>query len=172
MKKLHLGCGTEHRKGWVNIDANKKCKPNIVSPAHRLPMFKNGSADVIEACHLLEHLPYLQGIKALREWNRILKRGGLLFLELPDFARCVAILGKFKDPKGYDMGMIGIYGHPPMVETDGLFQTHKWGWTAPALIETLTRVGFTEVTKIPPTQKWRLAHKMNTKRDMRIRAVK
>jgi SAM-dependent methyltransferase len=117
-------------------------------------------------------LTYLQAIKAVREWHRILKPNGQLFLELPDLDRCIAILGKYKDPKGYDMGMIGLFGHPPMVESDGLFQLHKWAWSFPALKELLTQVGFTTIKKLPTTQKWRLAYKMNTDRDIRVKAVK
>jgi hypothetical protein len=93
-------------------------------------------------------------------------------LELPDFSRCVKIIGKYKDPKGFDMGMIGIFGHPPMVKRDGLYQLHKWGWTYPALKAMLQRVGFKNIKKLPITQTWRLAAKMRTGRDMRLTAAK
>ena len=171
-KKLNLGCGNDKRAGWLNIDANKKCKPDVVAPAHKLSIFHNNTVDTIMALHLFEHLTYLQACKALREWHRVLRPGGLLWLELPDFDRCIEIIGKYKDPKGYDMGMIGLFGYPPMIETDGLFQSHKWAWSFSKLRDQLVRVGFHKIVKKSTTQKWRLAYKMGTNRDMRVNAIK
>lgn len=171
MTQLHLGCGTEKRKGWVNVDANPKVKPDIVSSADKLPAIATGSVDVIESCHMFEHFTYYQALRALREWNRVLKINGTLFLELPNFKACVEMLGKHTEPqKGFDIGLIGIFGHPPMVESDGLFQSHKWGWTPEALSTQLEIARFGQLAFMPITQTWRIAAKTN--RDMRVKAVK
>jgi ubiquinone/menaquinone biosynthesis C-methylase UbiE len=170
MKKLHLGCGTDRRAGWVNIDANKNVHPDIVTSVDKLPMFKNNSVEIIEACHLFEHFTYLQALDALTEWHRILCINGKLFLELPDFDECIKMLGKYKDPNGYDLGLVGVYGHPPMVKTDGLAQTHKWGWTKETLSSKLRETGFSRIEVLPITQTWRVAAKTN--RDFRIKAEK
>jgi len=29
MKKLNLGCGNDYRKGWINVDFNKKVKADV-----------------------------------------------------------------------------------------------------------------------------------------------
>jgi ubiquinone/menaquinone biosynthesis C-methylase UbiE len=170
MKKLHLGCGSDCRPGWVNIDSNPSVKPDIIASVDKLPMFKNNSVDVIEACHLFEHFTYLQAIDALTEWHRVLCVNGKLFLELPDFDECVKMLGKYKDPNGYDLGIIGIYGYPPMIKKEGLAQVHKWGWTKQTLSAQLIKTGFRNVKVLPITQTWRVAAKTN--RDFRIRAKK
>lgn len=56
-------------------------KADVQGNAYQLP-FENESVDCIIARHLLEHL--IDPIKALKEWNRILKNGGRLILALPD----------------------------------------------------------------------------------------
>ena len=167
--RLHLGAGTDRRPGWINVDANPATRPDVVSLAQSLPMFPDRSVDVIEACHLFEHFTYDQALQALREWHRVLKPGGQLFLEMPNFASCIEILGKHKDPAGFDLGMIGIFGWPPKIRTDGHYQTHKWGWTSESLGAELRKAGFGRVHVLPITQTWRPAAR--TGRDMRLCAV-
>lgn len=168
--RLHIGCGSDKRNGWINIDANASLAPDVVTEAHVLTMFEDQSADVIEANHLFEHLPLHQAHAALREWARVLKPGAELFLELPDFEACVRSLGRYKDEKGFDLGMIGIFGWPPLVEKEGLTQVHKWGWTRATLIEALRLAGFERTEFGPITQTWRAAAKAGTL--LRLRAVR
>ncbi len=168
--RLHLGCGPEKREGWVNIDTNPAAQPDIVGSVDVLPQFENASVDVIEACHLFEHLDYTQARRALVEWARVLKPGGELLLELPDFDACVRILGKYKDERGFDLGLIGIFGWPPAIDAEGAPQIHKWGWTRSSLADALRQAGFERVEFGPVTQTWRVAAKVG--RDMRLRAVR
>jgi 2-polyprenyl-3-methyl-5-hydroxy-6-metoxy-1,4-benzoquinol methylase len=168
--KLHLGCGPDKRAGWINVDTQAEVQPDIVSSVESLPMVFDASVDVIEACHLFEHLTFDQARRALREWARILRPGGELFLELPDLERCIRILGKYKDNGGFDLGLIGIHGYPPAIEKQGVPQIHKWSWTKSALRAELREAGFADVEFGPITQTWRPAAKVG--RDMRLRALR
>lgn len=168
--KLHLGCGPEKRAGWINVDTQAAVRPDIVSSVDRLPMFPDASVDVIEACHLFEHLTYDEALRALREWSRLLKPGGELYLELPDLEACIRILGRHRDDQGFDVGLIGIFGWPPAIEREGVPQIHKWGWTKQTLADELRRAGFSAVEFGPITQTWRVAAKVG--RDLRLRATK
>ncbi len=85
----------------------------------------------------------------------MLRPGGRLHLELPNFAACVGMLGEHPDPQGHDLGMIGIYGYPPAIEAEGEFQIHKWGWTPDTLAAEMRAVGFDAVESVPVTQTWR-----------------
>jgi SAM-dependent methyltransferase len=166
--RLHFGCGRDKRAGWINVDTNASLAPDVVADVHDLRQFADASVDAIEANHLFEHLPYNQALRALKEWRRVLRPSGELFLELPDLEACIRILGRYTDDRGFDLGLIGIHGWPPMVEEEGVPQIHKWSWTRSALGRALHDAGFKDVDFGPVTQTWRFAAKVG--RDMRVRA--
>lgn len=168
--RLYVGCGAEKRSGWVCVDANADLEPDVVAHADKLPMFADGCAEVIEACHLFEHLMVDEARAALREWWRVLAPGGRLMLELPNLRRCLEIMGKHKDDNGYDIGLSGIFGWPPLIRNEGVWQVHKWGWTPETLSEELLAAGFSDVEEVPIQQTWRPAARFD--RDMRLHARK
>jgi SAM-dependent methyltransferase len=55
--------------------------PDVVAPADELPL-PGGSQDFVIASHLIEHIA--DPIRALKEWRRVLRPGGTLFLRVPD----------------------------------------------------------------------------------------
>ena len=168
--KLHLGSGTDYRPGWINVDIDPDCGPDVVSPVERLDAFEDGTAAVIEACHLFEHLTFDEARAALVEWHRVLRPGGELYLEMPDFEQCLRLLGQHFDAEGHDLAMVGIYGWAPDIAKWGHTQVHKWGWTKTTLAEALTAVGFADIEFLPVTQTQRPAAAIG--RDMRCRALK
>ena len=168
--RLHLGCGERKRKGWVNIDIDKKVKPDIVADAKDLHMFEDESVNEIECCHLLEHLTYPDAVTALKEWYRVLKKRGKLSLELPNFEKCIEILYKKEGGEAQKFAMIGIYGYIPDIQKYGISLVHKYGWTRETLTNELREVGFSEIKQVPVTQTWREATRYN--RDMRLECIK
>jgi SAM-dependent methyltransferase len=56
--------------------------PDIVSDSESYPSIADHTFDFIIANHILEHVT--DPIRALREWYRTLKSGGILYLTLPD----------------------------------------------------------------------------------------
>ena len=82
--KLHLGCGDQYFEGYVNIDFRKTPATDVVCGIKKLP-YPDGSADAIELYHVIEHLPRHDLPVALGEWNRVLRPGGKLIIECPDF---------------------------------------------------------------------------------------
>lgn len=57
-------------------------EPDIIADAQDLSAIPCGHVDFIIANHVLEHLP--NPIKALKEFSRVLKAGGILYLAVPD----------------------------------------------------------------------------------------
>lgn len=86
--KLHLGCGSIHKKGFVNIDIEKWCGAvDVVADARNLSRYKTGTVEHIFTHALLEHLPPWDTMRALKEWCRVLKPGGTIQIETPDLER-------------------------------------------------------------------------------------
>jgi predicted SAM-dependent methyltransferase len=90
--KLHLGCGTVYKDGWINIDNNQdnniqKLDLNwdLLKP---LP-FHDNSVDFIFNEHFLEHLTVEDGISAIKDFFRVLKPGGVMRIAMPNLEETI-----------------------------------------------------------------------------------
>ncbi|MBS3078626.1 methyltransferase domain-containing protein [Candidatus Pacearchaeota archaeon] len=91
--KLHLGCGTDIRQGFINLDSVKLPGVDIVHNLDKFPWpFKDNSFEYIISISTLEHLENL--IKVMEEIHRICKNNAIIEIRVPHFAS----LGAFKDP--------------------------------------------------------------------------
>jgi len=55
--KLNLGCGYKKLDGYVNVDSDALCAPDVLHDLEKFPWpFEDGSADEILLEHVLEHL--------------------------------------------------------------------------------------------------------------------
>lgn len=84
--KLNLGCGNYAKEGYVNLDWHPFPGVDVVHDLSVTPYpFDDEVFDLIEADHVLEHLPSV--FIAMREIHRILKPGGRLRIRVPHFTR-------------------------------------------------------------------------------------
>lgn len=74
MIKLNLGCGSDYRKGYINVDSNRKIKADVYMDLNKKFPFKNNSVDEIYCKNLFEHIP--NPLNFLLEIKRILKKQG------------------------------------------------------------------------------------------------
>jgi len=90
--KLHLGCGHDKRKGYINCDISKEVKPDrVVNLEQKLP-FKTNSVDEILANHVFEHVNNF--IPLMHELYRICKPGAKIYIKTPFYSAW----GQFNDP--------------------------------------------------------------------------
>ena len=81
--KLQLGCGPRLKKGWVNIDLSDKA--DITLDLREPLPFQNNSCSLIYSEHFLEHLDYPDHVSnLLKECKRVLKKGGVFSVAVPD----------------------------------------------------------------------------------------
>lgn len=79
-RHLHFGCGPHLLpRPWENFDRE-------VNLRKALP-FPSACAEYVKAEHVIEHLPFLQGMSFLRECRRVLEPSGVLRLSFPDVTR-------------------------------------------------------------------------------------
>ena len=90
-QRLNLGCGWDHREGYLNVDLNAFHKPDLIADVCQLSMLPDRYYEEILAQDLLEHLPRTSTSTALCEWNRLLQIGGRLCLRVPSFEGIAAL---------------------------------------------------------------------------------
>ena len=162
--KLHIRCGERYLPGWKHLDARKFPHVDYVTnKLDKLDMFADNSVDEIYACHVLEHMPrsvirtgsIVGGIvnpvtnggkrgadesSALKEWHRILKRGGILRLSVPDFE---AVVKEYLASRNLDKLQGMLHGGSKYDLYDFHYQTYDFK----RLSELLAKVGFFDVKR-------------------------
>lgn len=86
--KLHLGCGNKKIYGWTNVDLREEVNPDLVCDISKISEKINGEAEIIYACHVLEHFDKHQVVDVLKDWYKALKPGGILRLSVPNIKAC------------------------------------------------------------------------------------
>jgi len=111
---------------------------HYVHDVRTLPMFDDGEVDLIYASHVLEYFDWIEVIDVLREWNRVLKAGGVLRLAVPDFAALVKLYGEH----GIAFVLGPLYGR---IEAGDRTLYHRMAYDYPSLALTLRLAGFKNV---------------------------
>ncbi len=76
-------------------------------------MFPDEYADLIYASHVLEHISHNEVLKVLKEWYRVLKKGGILRLSVPDFDKLIDVyLTEEKDIRAIIGPLMGGQDNP------------------------------------------------------------
>ena len=84
-KGLHIGAGSKRISGLINCDFYNP-DADLKADASNLTMFDDGSIDLIESHHMIEHLSFNDTALVLTEWNRVLRDRGLIVLTFPDIS--------------------------------------------------------------------------------------
>jgi len=84
MIKLNLGCGKNVLSGWENIDIFPHKKGVIAKDLSKGIPYKKGSVDFIYTEHFLEHLDEVDGFDLLKECYRVMKKGGVIRISVPN----------------------------------------------------------------------------------------
>ena len=137
--KLHLGCGSNRFEGYTNIDWRKTIATDLVCDIKKLP-YPIESVDLIEAYHVIEHLPRLHLPQTLLDWHRVLTPGGSLTIECPNFDESVN-----KYLRGEEKQLDAIFGHQRF---EGDY--HLFGYNFERLKSLLKEAGFVNIVERPP----------------------
>lgn len=115
---LNLGCGATFHKDWTNVDFVSTGE-NVM--AHNLLAgvpFEAGKFDVVYHSHVLEHFPKEKAILFIKECHRVLKKGGIIRVAIPDLERIAKNYLKYleeslnnvpKAPQKYEWSLLEMY---------------------------------------------------------------
>ena len=84
MIKVNMGCGwRDFGKEWYHVDGGDYSHLDH-KDIFNLP-FEDETVDLIYASHVIEYFDREEVIDVLSEWCRVLKRGGILRIAVPNF---------------------------------------------------------------------------------------
>lgn len=132
MTKLNVGCGTDYRRGWFNVDTHRGggVTPDYQVDVRSLP-FEDGTFTHVYASHVLEHVPWSDVEIAVGHLHRVLVPGGRICVVGPN----TATMSWHPDPDEYRRVMWGTnrwHG-----------DTHEWPCSIRVLWHLLYHAGFT-----------------------------
>lgn len=87
MKLVNLGCGDAKVTGYINVDINKDCNPDIVANIYERLPWEDGEIDQLIMLHTIEHIPERYQFPLLYEINRVVKQGGEVIFSYPEFKK-------------------------------------------------------------------------------------
>ena len=135
--RLHLGCGSVRREGYVNLDKYPTKGADRVMPADRL-FYDDASVDEIYSSHMLEHLSPEELESAIKEWRRVLKPGSKVTVRCPNFEVYLREWLAGDDEYRLGWGRINIFGHSGRGE--GMW--HRIGFSPGVLSRVFENHGF------------------------------
>jgi glycosyltransferase involved in cell wall biosynthesis len=156
--KLHLACGHDYNPDYINVDlyAPDDAVCDVRFDVQKLP-YPDNSVDEIKAFHIIEHFHFFEIKDVLNEWFRVLKPGGKLYLETPDFLETCRSFVEGSPVMPIEEWRVLLYGHffaHPWVPG----QTHKFLFTESQLKTNLSWAGFKRVDRVSPASKYVMEH--------------
>lgn len=144
---LHLGCGPNIFPGFINVD-KYDIRPGVTNwDIGKIPL-ENNSVDSIYSSHSLEHLNIRDGIRALKDWHRVLKPNGALYLAIPDLKTICQRMTEGHIASIQHWWIYTLFGYQAPTESKGLDvpdepgQYHLSGYTPETIQYQLQVLGF------------------------------
>lgn len=154
--KLNIGCFTVmYHYGWFNIDihnlndfAQRNYYRFVQHDATKNIPFGDNDVHIIYASHFLEHLSPREGLKFLKECKRVLAKGGILRIAVPDTK---LLMGKYLTNTLSDFDEISDDNKKTPNNSFKLWNLltsgHKTAYDQESLVDMLSRAGFDEIYK-------------------------
>jgi predicted SAM-dependent methyltransferase len=91
-RKVNLGCGQDHKPGYLNVDFKQYHDPELLADVCELAGFPDACFEEVFACDVLEHLPRTATANVLAVWNRVLAPGGRVYIRAPSVPGLVDLI--------------------------------------------------------------------------------
>jgi predicted SAM-dependent methyltransferase len=153
--KLHIGAGPNALPGWLNTDINPGSGVTYFLDAVAPFPFDESRFDYVYSEHVIEHVPYEDGMRMLAESFRTLKPGGKIRLATPDLSKVLSLYrGNGAEHEEYRKWALKFDALPNFPEPGCFIVNHfmrAWGhcfiYDEPTLTASLQRVGFVRIRR-------------------------
>ena len=138
--RLNLGCGTDVREGYTNIDIRELPDVTVAD----VSMLNYSEVEYILANDIIEHFDRKQGLEVLKSWVGMLRGGGVLELRCPDVVHARKVMSE-------DTFIEMLYGLQDYPEN-----YHKAGFTLKTMTALLEELGMNidEAKNTPDGNLW------------------
>ena len=134
--KLYVGRRGVKQDGSFSAGAGPADAPDCVVDVIDMPGVADDSCDEVLASHVLEHLEWPDSFKALAEFARVLKPGGILKISVPDVRLLLDMLVSGESDFHVAGLLYGVGGRT------NRFEQHRYGFTEKMLRRVLAILGF------------------------------
>lgn len=156
--KLNVGCGTDYKDGFINIDGSsalyKVDKVIDLNGSSLSEHFSPDSVDYILANDIVEHFLRWEAEKMLRAFYVVLKPAAKCEIRVPDTEY---IMRSWRLPVQTKINL--LYGGQDIPQGDNHamnesrkkfphFFCHKYGWTRKTLSQLLKEIGFINISTV------------------------
>jgi hypothetical protein len=108
--KLNIGCGYDKRDGYLNVDIDPACAPDILIRDEDYSRIPRRQFEEVLAKDVLEHIPRAQTLAALLDFSDYLIDGGKLILQTSSILGVAAKLresSRYADHHGWTICLFG-----------------------------------------------------------------
>lgn len=157
--KLNIGSGSRPMNGrlfgkdneWLDLDFREDIKsihgfsykPDVIADASKIPV-KDGEYSELLVHSVLEHFSKWELKDYIKEWYRVLRKGGKIVISVPDILKISKGIIMYSNADNYKAvrSLINLlYG-----EQNYPGNLHKWGWVKETLKQDLEEIGFFRYT--------------------------
>jgi len=147
-QKLHLGCGKRFLRGFIHVDIEPHPNVQHVRNIGDLSIFTSGSVDEIYCSHAFEYFDRKEAGGILKEWFRVLKNEGKIFMTVPNFSALVKIYENTGSIDSVIGPIMGRWENPK----NGEVIFHKTIWDLDSLSQAISDAGFSLIAEFNPIE--------------------
>jgi hypothetical protein len=107
---MNFGCGYEKREGYLNVDIDPACRPDLLIREGDYSRIPHDHFEEIYASDVLEHILRAQTLSALLDWASWLKTGGTLWFQTSSMLGVAEWLQRTKTFSEHHRWTIGMFG--------------------------------------------------------------
>lgn len=160
---LHVGCGPARLNSlpayfqsgdWqeVRLDIDQNVQPDVVGTILDMALIADESVDAVYSSHNIEHVFPHEVLKALYEFNRVLRHDGIAVILCPNIQAVAKAVAEgnlmeplYHSPAGPISAIDIMYGHRAAIAAGQVYMAHKTAFTSSTIASHLRHAGFATV---------------------------